>query len=263
MPDALVEAVRGLRVAEPDIGFKPLLAKLRAQQPDLGAAIKEVREAIKALKAESETAEATEAPSRIATQPSPTVVTETHRICGDCGKAFHVCIPPASPPTESLPRCALHVRCMLPMPPTSGYHTHQVNDTVSFKRHTCWVTVNTQTLAELLFGFFVHYAELRMDQAVSVATASIVPRPGSGWTFERFCILDPLAPDEDLGRHLTPETLPVLRRELARARLELASGKALTAVLNGKKCHGRNKKDATALKKGQLQTVQSTPVDGV
>ena len=29
MTDALLEAVRGLRVAEPDLGFKPLLAKLR------------------------------------------------------------------------------------------------------------------------------------------------------------------------------------------------------------------------------------------
>ena len=53
-PEALLEAVRGLRVAEPDLGFKPLLAKLRAQQPDLGAATKEVREALAALKAESE-----------------------------------------------------------------------------------------------------------------------------------------------------------------------------------------------------------------
>eukprot|EP00964_Phaeocystis_antarctica_P009352 scaffold5067_cov65-Phaeocystis_antarctica.AAC.9 len=52
-PDALLEAVRGLRVAEPDLGFKPLLAKLREQQPDLGAATKEVREALKALQAES------------------------------------------------------------------------------------------------------------------------------------------------------------------------------------------------------------------
>ena len=34
-PDAILEAVRGLRVAEPDLGFKPLLAKLREQQPDL------------------------------------------------------------------------------------------------------------------------------------------------------------------------------------------------------------------------------------
>ena len=58
MPDALLEAVRGLRVTEPDLGFKPLLAKLRAQQPDLGAATKKVREALKALKAESEAAEA-------------------------------------------------------------------------------------------------------------------------------------------------------------------------------------------------------------
>ena len=53
-PDALLlEAVRGLRVAEPDLGFKPLLAKLRAQQPALEAATKEVREALAALKAES------------------------------------------------------------------------------------------------------------------------------------------------------------------------------------------------------------------
>ena len=29
-PEALLEAVRGLRVAEPDLGFKPLLAKLQA-----------------------------------------------------------------------------------------------------------------------------------------------------------------------------------------------------------------------------------------
>ena len=35
--DVVLEAVRGLRVAEPDLGLKPLLAKLREQQPDLGA----------------------------------------------------------------------------------------------------------------------------------------------------------------------------------------------------------------------------------
>ena len=59
MSDALLlEAVRRLRVAEPDLGFKPLLAKLQAQQPDLGAATKEVREALIALKAESEAAKA-------------------------------------------------------------------------------------------------------------------------------------------------------------------------------------------------------------
>jgi tetratricopeptide (TPR) repeat protein len=57
-PDGLLEAVRGLRVAEPDLGVKPLLAKLREQQPDLGAATKEVREALAALKAESEAAKA-------------------------------------------------------------------------------------------------------------------------------------------------------------------------------------------------------------
>ena len=62
MSETLIEAVRGLRVAEPDLGFKPLLAKLRQQQPDLGAATKEVREALAALKAESEAAKAATAP---------------------------------------------------------------------------------------------------------------------------------------------------------------------------------------------------------
>ena len=55
---ALLEAVRGLHVADPDLGVKPLLAKLREQQPDLGAGNKEVREALKALKAEGEAAAA-------------------------------------------------------------------------------------------------------------------------------------------------------------------------------------------------------------
>jgi len=55
-PDALLEAVRGLRVAEPDLGLKPLLAKLREQRPELGAGTKEVREALATLKAESEAA---------------------------------------------------------------------------------------------------------------------------------------------------------------------------------------------------------------
>ena len=55
-PDALLEAVRGLRLADPDLGLKPLLAKLREQRPELGAATKEVREALATLKAESEAA---------------------------------------------------------------------------------------------------------------------------------------------------------------------------------------------------------------
>ena len=58
---ALLEAVRGLRVAEPGLGFKPL-AKLRAQQPDLGAATKEVRVALNTLKVESEAAKTATAP---------------------------------------------------------------------------------------------------------------------------------------------------------------------------------------------------------
>ena len=45
-------------MAEPDLGVKPLLTKLREQQPDLGAGTKEVRKALNALKAESEAAKA-------------------------------------------------------------------------------------------------------------------------------------------------------------------------------------------------------------
>ena len=62
-PDALLEAVRGLRLAEPDLGLKPLLAKLREQRPELGAATKEVREALATLKAESEAAAKASAPA--------------------------------------------------------------------------------------------------------------------------------------------------------------------------------------------------------
>ena len=43
-PAALLDAVRALRVAEPSLGVKPLAARLREQQPDLGAAAKEVRD---------------------------------------------------------------------------------------------------------------------------------------------------------------------------------------------------------------------------
>ena len=61
MAAALLEAVRGLRVANPGLGLKPLLTKLRDQQPDLETGTKEVREALTALKAESEAKAATAA----------------------------------------------------------------------------------------------------------------------------------------------------------------------------------------------------------
>ena len=61
--DGLLEAVRGLHLAHPELGPKPLLAKLREQQPDLAAGNKEVREALAALKAEeSKPTEAAAAP---------------------------------------------------------------------------------------------------------------------------------------------------------------------------------------------------------
>ena len=70
MADGLLEAVRGLRLADPELGPKPLLAKLREQQPDLGAGNKEVREALTALKAERKATEAAAAAPPAAT-PRP------------------------------------------------------------------------------------------------------------------------------------------------------------------------------------------------
>jgi len=52
MADSLLEAVRGLHLAHPELGPKPLLAKLREQQPDLAAGNKEVHEALGVLKEE-------------------------------------------------------------------------------------------------------------------------------------------------------------------------------------------------------------------
>ena len=69
MADGLLEAVRGLRLADPELGPKPLLAKLREQQPNLGAGNKEVREALLALKVESEATEAAAAAPPAATAP--------------------------------------------------------------------------------------------------------------------------------------------------------------------------------------------------
>ena len=58
MADELRRAVRRLHLAHPELGPKPLLAKLREQQPDLAAGNKEVREALAALKAEESKATA-------------------------------------------------------------------------------------------------------------------------------------------------------------------------------------------------------------
>ena len=73
MVESLIVAVRALRVADPDLGLKPLLAKLREQQPDLEAGTREVREALVVLKAESEAAAAApkECSAAAAAAPAP------------------------------------------------------------------------------------------------------------------------------------------------------------------------------------------------
>ena len=58
-------------MADPDLGLKPLLAKLREQQPDLGAGTREVREALNALKTENEAAKAAAAPPTSKKQGAP------------------------------------------------------------------------------------------------------------------------------------------------------------------------------------------------
>ena len=63
--DTVFETVRGLHVADPDLGIRPLLAKLREQQTDLGAGTREVREALIAVKAEGEAAAAAAAAAAV------------------------------------------------------------------------------------------------------------------------------------------------------------------------------------------------------
>ena len=87
--DGLLEAVRGLHLAHPELGPKPLLAKLRQQQPDLGAGNKEVREALAALKAEESkpTEAATAAPPAAAATPPAAAAPPA---AGDRGAPFGV-----------------------------------------------------------------------------------------------------------------------------------------------------------------------------
>ena len=58
-------------MAEPDLGVKPLIAKLRKQQPGLEPASKEVREAVAALEAESEAKAAPAAQPTVDERSSP------------------------------------------------------------------------------------------------------------------------------------------------------------------------------------------------
>eukprot|EP00964_Phaeocystis_antarctica_P134354 scaffold98643_cov56-Phaeocystis_antarctica.AAC.2 len=90
MSDALREAVRGLHVADPGLGFKPLLAKLREQQPDLGAVSKEVRQALTALK-ESEAKAAAAALAQAVTSTALTAADgDEDEAWKNCGRAFNL-----------------------------------------------------------------------------------------------------------------------------------------------------------------------------
>merc|ERR1719491_1270177 len=88
MPEA-IEAVRGLRVTEPNLGVKPLVAKLQKQQPGLCAGTKEVREAIRTLtaekEAESEAAETAATPAAVNEGGTPLDIAPS-LACFGCGK---------------------------------------------------------------------------------------------------------------------------------------------------------------------------------
>ena len=99
MTQALVDAVRGLHVADPDLGLKPLLAKLREQQPDLGAGTREVREALTALKAEESEAAKAAASQPAASEGLPPAANE--------GGA-----PPPADEGGALPNVALSLACV-------------------------------------------------------------------------------------------------------------------------------------------------------
>eukprot|EP00964_Phaeocystis_antarctica_P012555 scaffold6926_cov64-Phaeocystis_antarctica.AAC.1 len=77
MADGLLEAVRGLWLVDPGLGPKPLLAKLREQQPDLGVGTREVREALTVVKAESEATEAAAA-AALPAAAAPPAAAATH-----------------------------------------------------------------------------------------------------------------------------------------------------------------------------------------
>ena len=91
--DSLLEAVRGLHLAHPELGPKPLLAKLRQQQPDLAVGNKEVREALAALKAEESKATEPAAAPTASAAPSAAAA------------------PPASEERGALPNVAISLAC--------------------------------------------------------------------------------------------------------------------------------------------------------
>eukprot|EP00964_Phaeocystis_antarctica_P037950 scaffold21704_cov65-Phaeocystis_antarctica.AAC.4 len=107
MSQALVDAVRGLHVADPDLGLKPLLAKLREQQPDLGAATREVREALIALKAEESEASKAAAAQPAADEAMPPAADESVLPAADAGGA-----PPVADEGQAPPSVALSLACV-------------------------------------------------------------------------------------------------------------------------------------------------------
>eukprot|EP00964_Phaeocystis_antarctica_P154408 scaffold123099_cov36-Phaeocystis_antarctica.AAC.1 len=106
MSEALVEAVRGLWLADPGLGVRSLLAKLREQQPDLGAATREVREALIALKIESEAAKAA------ATQPAADEGVPPAANEGDAPAAADEGVPPAADKGGAPPNVAVSLACV-------------------------------------------------------------------------------------------------------------------------------------------------------
>ena len=150
MADSLLEAVRGLWLADPELGPKPLLAKLREQQPDLGAGNKEVREALTALKAEREATEAAAVappaaavPPAVAAPPAATAPPATVESSAPSGVALSLaCFGCARMPSEmdddreKHPVCPICVK--LKVPTTYWCCVNCPGNPAAWKRHAVY-----------------------------------------------------------------------------------------------------------------------------
>ena len=140
MSEALLQAVRGLHVADPDLGVKPLLAKLREQQPDLAAGNKEVREALIALKAEGEAkakakaaaAAAAAAAVAAAAAAAAAATAAAAAAAAAAPAAADAAAPPAADEGDAPPNAALSLACIgcfrLPSDMDDGREKHPICD---------------------------------------------------------------------------------------------------------------------------------------
>ena len=139
--DCLLEAVRGLRLAHPELSAKPLLAKLREQQPDLAVGNKEVREALTALKAEESKAMKAAAAAPPAASKPPATAAATGEGDAPFGVALSLaCFGCGRLPSEMGDGREKHPSCpicrKLKLPTTYWCDLNCPGNPAAWKRHT-------------------------------------------------------------------------------------------------------------------------------